>query len=53
MTYLKPKDIIAIIVLMSYVFLIFNGYDGPLNDMIGIIIGFYFGLRKNGHDSGH
>jgi len=53
MTRLKPKDMIAVFVLMCFTFLLFNGYDGPLTDFIGLMVGYYFGHRQQGVDSGH
>lgn len=49
---LKPKDFIAIIVLLCVTFLVFNGYTGPLTDMVSLMIGYYFGHRKSGIDEG-
>lgn len=49
---LQPKDIIAILVLISVVFLLFNKIDGPLTSLIPLVVGYYFGHRKSGNDSG-
>lgn len=48
----KPKDIIALVVLVGLLGLKFQGVDGQL-DMIGaLILGYYFAHRKDGHDNG-
>ncbi len=52
MPILKPKDIIAILVLVCFVFLIFNGITSPLNEIVTLAIGYYFGHRKQGVDTG-
>jgi len=48
----KPKDIIAILILVSAVFLIFNGFESQLNEIIALVVGYYFGHRTTGVDSG-
>jgi hypothetical protein len=50
---LKPKDMVAIVIILAFTFLLFNNYTGPIYDFMGILIGFYFGQRKSGVDSGH
>ena len=52
MQLLKPKDLIAIVVLICITFLLFTGYDGPLVNFIGVLIGYYFGHRQTGQDAG-
>jgi hypothetical protein len=51
-TDLKPKDLIAIIVILCVVFLIYTGYDGPLTEVFTLVIGYYFGLRKPQQENG-
>lgn len=52
MTYLKPKDIIATVIIVCVTFLLFTGYTGPLTEVISLLIGYYFGHRTQGVDSG-
>jgi len=49
---LQPKDLIAVILILCYVFLQVNGMGDKLNDLLAVLIGYYFGLRKTGHDTG-
>ena len=49
---LQPKDIIAVLILVSFVFLAFNGIDTPLTDLVALMIGYYFGHRSTGIDDG-
>lgn len=53
MKLLQPKDVIAILVLVSAVFLIFNGFDSPLTEGVALISGYYFGHRSSGVDDGN
>jgi hypothetical protein len=53
MTKLRPKDMIAIILLVCWTFLIFNEINNPFNDIIGLVVGYYFGHRTTGVDTGH
>jgi hypothetical protein len=50
---LKPKDVIAVVIIICFVFLMFNGIQGPLDQVIPLVLGYYFGSRKSGIDSGH
>mgnify|MGYP001578280322 CR=1 FL=1 len=52
MQHFQPKDIIAILVLVSVVFLLFNNIESPLPEVAVGMLGFYFGLRKNKDDTG-
>lgn len=52
MKMLQPKDIIAVLILVSFVFLAFNGIDTPLTDLVALMIGYYFGHRSTGIDDG-
>ena len=49
---LQPKDVIAILVLVSFVFLTFNGIDSPLTEVVTLMLGYYFGHRNSGVDDG-
>ena len=53
MKLLQPKDVIAILSIVSVVFLLFNGIESPLTDMVALIVGYYFGHRKSGIDDGN
>lgn len=48
----KPKDMIAIILTMCVTFLLFTGYEGPLTEVITLVVGYYFGHRQSGKDTG-
>lgn len=49
---LKPKDIIAVVVIVCITFLLFTGYTGPLTEVISLLVGYYFGHRVAGQDKG-
>ncbi len=49
---MKPKDIIAALVILGYVFLKFRGINGELDPALFIILGYYFVKRENGADNG-
>lgn len=49
---LKPKDIIALAVVLAFVVLKMTGSDGTVNAAFLLIIGYYFAHRKNGDDKG-
>jgi len=53
MVNLKPKDIIAIVLVVCITFLLFSGYEGPLTEIITLLVGYYFGHRVTKLDSGH
>jgi len=53
MAQLKPKDIVAIIVLLCAVFLIFNNIASPLTELIALVIGYYFGERQSDKPNGN
>jgi len=48
----QAKDFIAVITLISIVLLKFHGLDGQLDAVGALVIGYYFGHRKDGVDSG-
>lgn len=52
MKLLQPKDVIAILVLVSFVFLAFNGIESPLTEVVALMAGYYFARRKSGVDDG-
>lgn len=53
MVKIKPKDIIAGVVILSFVLLRWLRIDGGLDAAVGLILGYYFVKRENGSDNGH
>ena len=53
MSKLKPKDLIAIVIIMGVIVLKFYNIDSGLNGALGLMVGFYFGARTDGRDTGH
>lgn len=52
MTKLKPKDLIAMIVIISFVVLKFYGIDSGFDGALALMLGYYFAHRKHGNDTG-
>lgn len=50
---LKPKDLIAIIIIIGTFVLEYDHPNQYLNAGITGIIGWYFGHRQSGNDAGH
>ena len=48
----KPKDIIALVVLIGVFVLKFFGKDNYLDTIAALILGYYFAHRVNGDDNG-
>ena len=48
----KPKDIIAIIVILGLGYLKLKGIDGNIDTVLALILGYYFVKRQNGADNG-
>ena len=48
----KPKDIIALAVIVGFVWLRVNGVDSGFDALLAIILGYYFVKRENGTDKG-
>ena len=48
----KPKDIIAILVIVFIGFGKFQGFNGSLDVVLALILGYYFVKRQNGIDNG-
>ena len=46
MTKLKPKDLIALLIIVALVIFKLTGHNGSLDLAVAIIIGFYFGTRN-------
>ncbi len=49
----KPKDLIASIVIIGFIFLRLNGVDSGFDAPLALILGYYFVKRTNGMDNGH
>ena len=49
---IKPKDIIAAIVILGFIFMRLKGFDGGLDAGVAVILGYYFVKRQNGQDCG-
>ena len=49
---LKPKDLIAAIILVGVIILKYNGFDGKLDAILTLIVGYYFAHRVDGIDKG-
>ena len=52
MSKLKPKDIIALTIIIGIGFMKLKGFDGYLDSVVALVIGYYFAHRKNGDDTG-
>lgn len=52
MKILQPKDIIAVVALISLVLLKFYQNDASIDPLITLIIGYYFAKRHQGTDGG-
>lgn len=48
----KPKDFIAVILILVYAILKLNGVNGVMDGALGLILGYYFVKRTNGADNG-
>ena len=48
----KPKDFLATLVLLFVFSFKYMGFDGTLDGVLALIIGYYFVKRENGADSG-
>ena len=52
MEYFQPKDIIAIITILGIGILKLKGFNGTLDTIVALILGYYFAHRENGTDKG-
>ena len=52
MTELKPKDIVALVVILGLILFKLTGHDGDLDVAVALIVGYYFVKRENGQDKG-
>ena len=48
----KPKDIIALVVIIGGITLKLYGIDGGVDVALALILGYYFVKRSNGQDNG-
>ena len=48
----KPKDIVAIVVIIGGLILKYSGIDGGVDVALALILGYYFVKRSNGQDNG-
>jgi len=48
----KPKDIIAILCIIFVLVFKYKGFNGQLDAILSLIIGYYFAHRINGDDQG-
>ena len=49
---LMPKDLVAIVVLVFIFLFKYKGFDGSLDSVLALIVGYYFVKRRDGIDSG-
>lgn len=50
---IKPKDVLAALVIVSFGALRWHGIDNGFDTPVAIIIAYYFVKRQNGEDNGH
>lgn len=41
---ITPRDIVAVFALLLCAVLLFSGHDGEIKGLMGVIIGYYFGV---------
>lgn len=49
----KSKDFVAILMILVYMVLKSQGFDGTIDAALGVILGYYFVKRTNGADNGN
>ena len=49
---IRPKDLIALVILIGVGILKYKGFDGKLDAILTLIVGYYFGHRVDGIDKG-
>lgn len=49
---IKPKDVIALAVIIALVLFKLTGHNGSLDPALALIVGYYFGHRHTGRDDG-
>ena len=52
LTDLKPKDFLALITILAVVILKLKGFNGVLDSVFALIVGYYFAHRVNKSDTG-
>jgi len=52
MSKIKPKDCIALAVIVSFLILKLKGFDGTVDAGFMVILGYYFAKRVEGKDNG-
>jgi len=53
MKYLRPKDIIAGMVIVGFILLRLKGVDSGFDAPLALILGYYFVKRENNEDNGY
>ena len=48
----KPKDVIAVLVVVGFFVLALNHINGGVDAVVALILGYYFVKRSNGEDNG-
>lgn len=49
---MKPKDLVAVLVILAFIALKLAGTDGAVDGAFMLIVGYYFAHRRNGDDKG-
>lgn len=49
---LKPKDIVALLIITALILFKLTGHNGSLDTPVALIIGYYFVKRETGEDKG-
>ena len=49
---LKPKDIVALLVIIGLILFKLTGNNGSLDVAVAVVVGYYFVKRENGQDKG-
>ena len=47
-----PKDLIALVLILGLIAFKLTGHDGSLDTVVAVIVGYYFGHRKDKIDPG-
>jgi hypothetical protein len=50
---IKPKDVIAVILVVGFVVVKLKTQTNELDAIVALIVGYYFGHRKSGTDTGN
>lgn len=49
---LKPKDLIAVLIIIGMIIFKLTGHNGTLDTTVALIIGYYFAKRETNVDNG-